>query len=259
MEIDVGLVIAGAIGALIAIFVRKQDVTWDAPLWGDTADLIKQRAAAAERVQKTQNDLDALQDILAQGVDAADLERLRLLALAYENGLNSDKTTHTQLERSIDRRNIVSRIAGFILYVVIGGFLAAFLASRVTIEGFTTGFPDYLKAVPIGFAWTSVLSLFGIKVVEGKYDVRIQEAKTEVANEIEEAKKRIERMLKPAASADSEALRNEDLLVTLGMGNGNRQEALSTVLNELDRTKARVSRDFDVARAQVSIDAKGAI
>src|SRR3954454_16382630 len=108
MEIDVGLVIAGAIGALIAIFVRKQDVTWDAPLWGDTADLIKQREAGAERIQKTQRDLDALQEILAKGVEAGDLERLRLLALAYDNGLNSDKATYTQLERSIDRRNIVS-------------------------------------------------------------------------------------------------------------------------------------------------------
>ncbi len=241
---QVWLFVCGVIGALIAVFVRKQDVTWDIPLWSDTNALSKEKQDLDLAIPATKKDINDVQDALKkEGVREEEQKRLERLEESLRKELNRDQVRQGELEQTIGKRDVQSRVAGFVVYAVIGGVLATLLASRVDIEGIGSNVEPAIKAVPIGFAWTSILSLFGIKSLQDKYEVHIEEAKRDALKEIDAAIERIKNLRAAVPRA--------------GLSAG--EQSLTNVETELNLARRKVSEDFDVAKVLARVDAKRVI
>src|SRR2546423_1863402 len=154
--IDIALLLLGAAGALITVYLVKQTpIPEFRPLF-DTTQSEVDAAALRDHIQKTKKEIDDLQDRLRQELISADLApRLKEVIDTSQRGLELEQAELKGLERQIRQSQIFSRGVGFLVYIVLGGVLGALLAGRVKVEGLAGDLPVYFQSLLIGATWTT--------------------------------------------------------------------------------------------------------
>ena len=189
----------GFLGAVIVIYIAKQQVIPEfRPLFDISTK--KQEAMGLRRgVSNTREEIDRAQASLVGGVlPVRQLEQLSKFLDSSQRELDQDRQRLKDLEREIKQGQIVSRSIGFLLYSVIGGAIAAFISSNLTV--LTTGspvpgsltsadLPPELQAIVIGGSWTGFLSVLGIRGSQGQTVGTVASLKKELADVIERAER----------------------------------------------------------------------
>jgi hypothetical protein len=192
-EMDWGMFVAGAVGALIAVYLAREQVIPEfRPLYDISAREVE-LAELREHTQRTEKELAALQTrVIAQPpppeAEAQYLLKVRELSLQE---LRDERQVVGTLERAITRYQVISRGIGFILYVVLGGVIGGFLASRVDVVGLDGDFEPAIKAAVIGTAWTSYLAALGMRLGKEKIENRIEQVKVDTLQQLDSVQTRL--------------------------------------------------------------------
>lgn len=139
--------ILGICGAAIMVYIGE----WD-KLMGKSA-----------RVKEIENEIEKKREISDKITDSKEVDTRK----KFEDMINED-------EDRLDRERKDTRIMGIILYLFIGGVIAAILANSM------------VEAVGFGAGWTGLIGVFGIKKDS---ELRKESRDTETQNLVENSEK----------------------------------------------------------------------
>jgi hypothetical protein len=189
---DIGLFFLGALGALLTVYLSKQEVIPEFRPMYDTSDKEIEALEHRDHIKKTENHIDELQTKLSNNSLKADFaQQLTTVLNTSLSELNAERLRQQSLEHEIKIGQVLSRGIGFVLYIVLGGVFGAFLAGRIQVEGLSGDLPDIFASIVIGATWTSYLSTIGLQTGQKKADERIQAGLIKSLEKINAVKKDI--------------------------------------------------------------------
>ncbi len=247
----------GAVGALIAVFLRKQSVALDFPLPDRTADRSEKIELLEGRIEKSRAEIDRIQAERGQAQSEFDLKRLREEEQSHVDELDKDQDALDKVLQEIREQEggrYRAYLVGIVVYLIIGGVLGAVLADQVDL--IKVGGRN-LEALAVGFAWPAVLSILGFKSVEDLAEDELSAAKSETTQTIAAARSRI--LSEMAARSKASTLASGALGVrnTDDAGKENARDDLIAEVNQiLDRTQRSVDNRFDTALVTMRRGAK---
>lgn len=239
----------GALGALLTIYLAKQEVIPEFRPLFDTLEEEKEIKQRREHIKATEKHIDEIQARLAMESLSADLTKQLTTVLETSlDELRGERQRLQVLERKLVRGQLISRGLGFLFYVVLGGVFGSLLAGRVQVEGFNGDLPRPFQAVAIGATWTSYLSTIGFRSGQKKADERIEALRKEVAEKLDAFNKEVLGLIHDQMTTPEEAVQEE---------NQRHAELAATVIEKFDLAKADVLKDLDFTREMVQRDVRG--
>jgi hypothetical protein len=270
------LFVLGALGALLTIYIGKQELVPEFRALIDVSAKIDQAKRIHELLENTQKDIDCWQKTLTAGDTSSDLAAHLSLGIdkSFEE-LKYYRDSLKPLQDTIDSQQILSRVIGFFIYVIMGGVFAVFLAGIIKIEGASFELTKYVIAFVIGTAWTSYLSTIGIKRGQDKADQRLQDSEEKSAQELVKMKDNIISAIergqavveKPAHQlADSKenivSRPKQPRTVEMGpitLGDKLDPALAKAIMFNFDKAASNMKSDFKFTRAMVHRDLKGVL
>jgi len=182
----------GAMGALLTIYLRKQEIIPEFRPLFDTFAIEREAVELQDRIKIIQNKIDGAQDQLGKNPQAENqiTEHHKIEIESLHKGLEEERARLRIIERKIIWSQVVSRSLGFLFYIGLGGVFGTLLAGKVKIEGLSENFSSYIQSLIIGASWIAYLSTIGLRIDRE----RIIERTTEVARK--EFTKRTDEILK---------------------------------------------------------------
>jgi hypothetical protein len=157
---DLGLFLAGMVGAIAGLLLAKQTVF---PRFRPFFDVTQQDVELAEKRRHEQMVREQIDAIRVQLRDVAspppELDRWNTVIELSLAEVKTDLDRNRDLERIVWTTQLASMAFGILAYVGGGGVVGATLADMVTIRGFDGGVYEGLQALVAGAAWVAVLSL----------------------------------------------------------------------------------------------------
>lgn len=204
---DIGLFLLGALGALLTVYLAKQQVIPEFRPFFDTFEKEQEAKAHREHIKKTQKHVDDVRARLeTEPLTDTAVPKLEAVLKTSQEGLRDETSRLQMLEREIKQGQIISRGLGFLFYIVLGGVFGSLLAGRVKVEGLSGDLPAYFQSIVIGGTWIAYMSTIGIKLGQQKVDGIIEEGKKEAAETIEAFKQdissKVEKLVAGAETAD---------------------------------------------------------
>ncbi len=176
----------GVLGALITIYIAKQEVIPEFRAFFDTVERVQEANDLREHNKKTRDEIDNIQEALRKKtLPKEQLERLSKVIDTCQRELEDDRQRLERLERDIKQAQVASRTIGFILYAVLGGAIAALLSDKVKVEGFDVTLPKQFQAIFVGASWTGFLSVLGFSGTGQKAGKEIDALKKEMLDLID--------------------------------------------------------------------------
>jgi hypothetical protein len=248
----IGLLLLGALGALLTVYLAKEEVIPEfRPLFDTTA----QEAEVQERrehIKKTEQEIDEAQARLTQESVPAQLAQcLKAFIETSLPELAGERARLQVLEREAKQRQILSRSLGFLFYVVLGGVFGYLLYDRVKVEGFDEGFPSTFKAIVIGATWTAYLSTLGFRSVHKKAVDDIDALNREIAEKLEALKKDLTEKLAEQAAGGGQGDRAATPVLA--------GETAKMVSEQIDRAGSAMRGKLEATRRKVQKDVKGVL
>lgn len=178
---DYGLLLSGMLGALLTVYLAKQEVIPEFRPLFDTSGKEIEVMDHQDHIKKTGKHIDKIQARLeTESLTDEYVTRLTVVLETSQDELRDETTRLQKLEREIKQSQVISRGIGFIIYIVLGGVFGFLLAGRVQIEGLSGDLPNYFESIVIGATWTSYLSVIGFSQVGKKVDEKIEVAKKQI-------------------------------------------------------------------------------
>jgi hypothetical protein len=178
---DLFLFALGLIGAIITIYVAKQEVIPEFRPLFDLSAKLQDAKELRDRNHETRQQIDDVQKTLMGGVLPAN--QLKQLSVALETSqkeLDQDLTQLIKAEHDIKQSQVISRSIGFLLYAVLGGVIASLLSDKVTVVGFDATLPKQFQAILIGASWTGFLSVIGFSTTSKEVGQEMDNVKKDV-------------------------------------------------------------------------------
>ncbi|KPL24741.1 MAG: hypothetical protein AMJ75_02950 [Phycisphaerae bacterium SM1_79] len=226
---DFGLFFLGMLGAILTVYLAKQEVVPEFRLLFDTSDKEKEANRHRAHIKQTEDDIDGVQTQLkTPQLEETLAQRLMKVLESNQVELRDERTRLQTLEREIKQSQVFSRGIGFLLYIVLGGVFGSLLSGKVKVEGLSGDLPNFFEAIIIGATWTSYLSVIGSSRVSKKVDEKIEAARSEIVERANKRQKEASQQHKPEAA-----------------------EAFSEMVMKI------TPEVFDMARMQVQRDVKG--
>ena len=178
---EYGLFLLGMLGALLTVYLAKQEVIPEFRPLFDTSGKETEAMDHRDHIKKTARNIDKIQARLeTESLTDDTVTQLTVVINSSQEELRLETIRLQKLEREIKQNQIFSRGTGFIIYIVLGGLFGFLLAGKVQIEGLSGDLPNYFESIVIGATWTSYLSVIGFSQVGKKVDEKIEIAKKQI-------------------------------------------------------------------------------
>jgi len=247
---SIGLFLLGALGALLTVYLAKQEVIPEFRAIYDTSDDEIEVSRRQEHIKKTEKDIDDIQAKLREAsVPDGLARRLDKVLQSSLTEVRDERTRLEILQRRVNRTIKYSRSLGFIIYIGLGGAIAFLLAGRIKVEGLSGDLPKYFQAIVIGATWTSYLSAIGFRSGQKKAEDRIEAAKKQASENIEALKQELApKVAEMVASAEKiNKVRTPALA----------GEVQIMMMEKIDRTNNALQKKLDETKKMVKRDVKG--
>jgi len=155
------LYVLGAIGALIAIYARSEDPI---PPFRALYDYSEDETELTD-VRKKIKQATLKRENLSTKYESNELknDQFKNLAKEYDDRIGDLEKTRAFLDTKIQKAQILHRLLGFVVYILLGGMFAGLLSNFITVEGLEGQISDIAKPILIGATWTSYLSVLGFR------------------------------------------------------------------------------------------------
>jgi len=219
---DFVLFLAGMLGALLTVYLAKQEIIPEFRPLFDTSEKEKEAKEHREHIKKTEKHIDEIQAKLeSESLPEKDVDRLKTVLLTSQEELREERKRLRELELEIKQSQIISRGLGFLLYIVLGGIFGSLLADKVQVEGLSGNLPDIFKSMVIGATWISYSSIIGLPT-------RVSKFRREVDEKIDAVKKEVIEMMKKEAER---------------RGQTPSMDVMTTITERFDLVKMEVQKD----------------
>lgn len=248
--IDISLFFLGALGAILTIYLIKQEVIPEFRPLFDTSEKEKEAREHQNHIKKTEKHIDNIQfNLEEKSLLEGDVTRLKTVLKSSQDELRDERIRLQTLEREIKQSQIISRGVGFVIYIVFGGVFGSLLAGRVQVEGLSGDLPNFFASIVIGATWTSYLSNIGLSSVQKKVDEIIEAQRKESAEKYEAVKKEITEIV---AQEVAKAEKTDKVVQPLYA-----DKVARIVADKLDSVMFMVQSDTDLTRQMVQKEIKG--
>jgi hypothetical protein len=246
---DIGLFFLGALGAILTVYLAKSEVIPEFRPIFDTSDKNKEIMNRREHIRRTEQHIDDTQAQLEKETLPEKVRALKTLLDSSLAELGIERNRLETLEREIKQGQILSRVLGFVFYIVLGGVFGFLLAGKVNVEGLSGNLPDYFEAIIVGATWTSYLSTIGFRSGQTKANQLLEDGLKKSSEKIEALKKEITKKVTEEASEAERRGKPDEAF---------RADKMARILaEEIDSTKNELQKDFDMTRQMIQRDVKG--
>jgi hypothetical protein len=248
--LDIGLFLLGALGALLTVYLAKQEVIPEFRPLFDTTEKEKEARRYRDHIEMTEKHIDDIEERLEkESLPRDEVARLEAVINTRQSEFKAETTRLEGLEREIKQNQVISRGLGFLFYIVLGGVFGALLTGLVHVEGWTGDLPKFFQSIVIGATWTSYLSTIGFRSGQKKADEVYQASLQETAMKIDALKKDITDMVvKEVAKAETSERVEQPVFA---------YKVAAMVGEKLDLAGSDISEDLNVTRQVAQKYAKG--
>lgn len=249
---DMSLFLFGALGALLTVYLAKQEVIPEFRPLFEISEKEKEVIEHQDHIRMTEKHIDDIQAKLEAGsLDEDYAARLTTVLNTSLSELQAERNRLKMLERDIKQKQIISRGLGFLFYIALGGVFGSLLAGRVQVGGLSGDLPNVFESIMIGATWTTYLSAIGFRAGEKKAAERIEDGKNETAEEIEAFKKKITEIVSQEV-ANAERAEKVEQPIYAG-------DVARRVAEELDIANIRMQKRWNLTKQMVEKDMKGVL
>jgi hypothetical protein len=247
--VQFGTFLFGAFGALLLVYISKDVAIPEfRPLY-DISDMQREARRHHKHIEKTESDIDSLQDRLRSASLSDDAQVLSGVLESYLTEVEAERARLHVLEKDIKNGQVLSRGLGFFFYIVLGGVFGTLLSGQVDIKFISEGVSNFLESFVIGATWTSYLSSIGIRSTQKRVVGQVDKLRDEFSRDMERYKKDLKVQIFETANRE-----NADL----GVEEGSSYELLwSAVSEKLDDTGLKFVDELDEAKQSIDNDVKG--
>jgi len=226
--------ILGAIGALVTIYARSEDPVPPFRALYDYSEDETELSRVREEIKNANLKRKELSDKYeSKELDDNQFDRL---TKELDDRISDLEGSRKSLDTKIRKAQIVHRVLGFIVYIVLGAVFAGLLSDLISVEGLEGQISNIAKPILIGATWTSYLSVLGFRNEEKKK----QEAEEKAEAERDAAKEEITKLADSAKRAIGEL----QVRSKADQWSGNEfAEYLDDFLSSAENAKSKFSQD----------------
>jgi hypothetical protein len=248
---DISLLLLGAIGALVTVYVAKDQVIPEFRPLFDIAEHVAEAAVLRAHIDQTRKEINETQGKLKEDARLPDAHaaRLQKFVNTSHDEIKVAAARLAFLEKRIVRGQTLSRGLGFFFYIVLGGIFGSLLAGRVQVLGANEELPDIFEAMLIGATWTTYLAAVGYRTGQKLVEETLTGVRKESIDAVEHLKKEL-----------TEMVGNE--MAKIGSGSPastpSQVDGVAKIIAaSLDQAGVRIQTRLDVASHLVRRDMKG--
>ncbi len=183
---DIVLFCFGALGALLTVYIGKQEIVPEFRPLFDTSEKEKEAIRHRNHIKLTEQHIDTIQARIEDpSTSETDLKKLQIVLETSQKELQAERERLQVLEHEIKQSQVISRALGFLFYIVLGGIFGSLLAGQVKIEGLSNDLSIYLQSMVIGATWITYLSIIGLNQIKEKVNEEIETLRKEIQQIVE--------------------------------------------------------------------------
>ncbi len=183
---DIVLFCFGALGALLTVYIGKQEIVPEFRPLFDTSEKEKEAIRHRNHIKLTEQHIDTIQARIEDpSTSETDLKKLQIVLETSQKELQAERERLQVLEHEIKQSQVISRALGFLFYIVLGGIFGSLLAGQVKIEGLSNDLSIYLQSMVIGATWITYLSIIGLNQINKKINEEIEALRKEIQQIVE--------------------------------------------------------------------------
>ncbi len=183
---DIVLFCFGALGALLTVYIGKQEIVPEFRPLFDTSEKEKEAIRHRNHIKLTEQHIDTIQARIEDpSTSENDAKKLQFVLETSLKELQAERERLQILEHEIKQSQVISRALGFLFYIVLGGVFGSLLAGQVEIEGLSNDLSIYLQSMVIGATWITYLSVIGLNQINKKINEEIETLRKEIQQIVE--------------------------------------------------------------------------
>ncbi|WP_028458247.1 hypothetical protein [Chloroflexus sp. Y-396-1] len=183
---DIVLFCFGALGALLTVYIGKQEIVPEFRPLFDTSEKEKEAIRHRNHIKLTEQHIDTIQARIEDpSTSENDAKKLQFVLETSLKELQAERERLQILEHEIKQSQVISRALGFLFYIVLGGVFGSLLAGQVKIEGLSNDLSIYLQSMVIGATWITYLSVIGLNQINKKINEEIETLRKEIQQIVE--------------------------------------------------------------------------
>lgn len=183
---DIVLFCFGALGALLTVYIGKQEIVPEFRPLFDTSEKEKEAIRHRNHIKLTEQHIDTIQARIEDpSTSENDATKLQFVLETSLKELQAERERLQILEHEIKQSQVISRALGFLFYIVLGGVFGSLLAGQVKIEGLSNDLSIYLQSMVIGTTWITYLSVIGLNQINKKINEEIETLRKEIQQIVE--------------------------------------------------------------------------
>jgi hypothetical protein len=184
--VDIVLFCFGALGALLTVYIGKQEIVPEFRPLFDTSEKEKEAIRHRNHIKLTEQHIDTIQARIENpSTSENDAKKLQFVLETSLKELQAERERLQILEHEIKQSQVISRALGFLFYIVLGGVFGSLLAGQVKIEGLSNDLSIYLQSMVIGATWITYLSVIGLNQINKKINEEIETLRKEIQQIVE--------------------------------------------------------------------------
>lgn len=204
---DIVLFCFGALGALLTVYIGKQEIVPEFRPLFDTSEKEKEAIRHHNHIKLTEQHIDTIQARIEDpSTSDNDATKLQIVLETSLKELQAARERLQILEHEIKQSQVISRALGFLFYIVLGGIFGSLLAGQVKIEGLSNDLSIYLQSMVIGATWITYLSIIGLNQIKKKVNEEIETLRKEIQQIVETTVSQTEERSKQPNSIPSSQL-----------------------------------------------------
>jgi archaellum component FlaC len=205
--VDIVLFCFGALGALLTVYIGKQEIVPEFRPLFDTSEKEKEAIKHRNHIKLTEQHIDTIQARIEDpSTSENDAKKLQFVLETSLKELQAERERLQILEHEIKQSQVISRALGFLFYIVLGGVFGSLLAGQVKIEGLSNDLSIYLQSMVIGATWITYLSVIGLNQINKKINEEIETLRKEIQQIVETTVSQTEKRSKQPNSIPSSQL-----------------------------------------------------
>ena len=206
------LFIFGMVGAVLMIYIAKQQVIPEFRSFYNVADQEAEIVRLQDSIEAEQKEIDRLQKEL-ETIDSTKAQQYKDILESRKSDRDSYNSRLSKLQGDVRKNQILVRSLGFVCYIILGGVFATILSSIITIDSISEDIAKYIKPIFIGATWTSFLTALGLNFARSEASDQIKKIEDQITAKMNELKKDVEDKVQNAvATAEtSEAKRKPEV------------------------------------------------
>jgi archaellum component FlaC len=205
--VDIVLFCFGALGALLTVYIGKQEIVPEFRPLFDTSEKEKEAIRHHNHIKLTEQHIDTIQARIEDpSTSDNDATKLQIVLETSLKELQAARERLQILEHEIKQSQVISRALGFLFYIVLGGIFGSLLAGQVKIEGLSNDLSIYLQSMVIGATWITYLSIIGLNQIKKKVNEEIETLRKEIQQIVETTVSQTEERSKQPNSIPSSQL-----------------------------------------------------